>query len=203
LGHFTISPPITTKQGHITRVVHSYGVLPHASKEIGSVDQQHVRYIQSNLLEDISPRDLFESDFIWQLQTWRAQGEQLIVMMDANTHVLTGRLCRAMAHESIGLCEATKDLLGELCPKTHARGSRPIDGVWTTSDITVTAIKWLPFSQSPGDHRACIFDVSMQSVLGTSKKRVVYPACRRLISSKIRGFTLGAVQNPQDRGENG
>lgn len=174
---------LTAKQGHVTRVVHSYGVLPRASKEIGSVDQQHVRYIQSNLLEDISPRDLFESDFIWQLQYWRSQGERLILMMDANCHVLTGRLSRALAHESIGLREITKDLLGELCPNTHGRGSQPIDGVWTTPDIVVTAIKWLPFSQSPGDHRACIFDVTMQSVLGTSEKRVVYPACRRLISS--------------------
>jgi hypothetical protein len=94
---------LTEKQGHVTRVVHSYGVLPRASKEIGSVDQQHVRYIQSNLLEDISPRDLFESDFIWQLQFWRSQGERLILMMDANCHVLTGRLCRAFAHESISL----------------------------------------------------------------------------------------------------
>ena len=81
---------LSAKQGHITQVVHSYGVLPRANKEIGSVDQQHVRYIQSNLSEDISPRDLFESDFIWQLQTWCSQGKRLIVMMDANTHVLTG-----------------------------------------------------------------------------------------------------------------
>jgi hypothetical protein len=88
-----------------------------------------------------------------------------------------------MTHESIGLREATKDLLVSLCPNTHIRGSRPIDGIWTTPDITVTAVKWLPFSESPGDHQACLFDVSMQSVLGTSEKRIVYPACRRLISS--------------------
>ena len=74
-------------------------------------------------------------------------------------------------------------MLGQLCPNTHNSGSQPIDGVWTTPDITVTSIKWLPFSQSPGDHHACIFDVTMQSILGTSEKRIVYPTCRRLISS--------------------
>jgi hypothetical protein len=143
---------ISGKQKHLTRVVHGYGVLPRPSEEIGSVYQQHVRYIQSKLIEEISPRELFESDFIWQLQVWRSQGERLIVMMDANTHVLTGRLCPAMAHESIVLREATKDVLGYLCPNTHIRGSQPIDGIWTTPDITVTAVKWLPFSESPGDH---------------------------------------------------
>jgi hypothetical protein len=174
---------ISGKQKHVTRVVHGYGVLPQPSEEIGSVYQQHILYIQSELIEEISPRELFESDFIWQLQVWRSQGEHLIVMMDANTHVLTGRLCRALAHKSIGLREATKDVLGYLCPNTHIRGSQPIDGIWTTPDITVTAVKWLPFSESPGNHRACLFDVSMQSVVGTSKKRIVYPACRHLISS--------------------
>ena len=66
---------ISGKQKHVTRVVHSYAVLPRSSDEIGSVHQQHLRYIQSELTEDISPRDLFELDFIWQLQVWRAQGE--------------------------------------------------------------------------------------------------------------------------------
>jgi hypothetical protein len=164
---------LSGKQNHISRVVHCYGVLPRASVELGSVHLQHVRYIQTNLVEDISPRELFETDFIWQLQCWRSQGERLIVMMDANTHVLTGRLSRAMTHKSINVREATKDILGSLCPNTHIRGSRPIDGIWTTPDITVTAVKWLPFSESPGDHRACLFDVTMQSVLGTSEKRLV------------------------------
>lgn len=98
---------LTAKQNHYTRVVHAYGVLPHSSIELGSVAQQHTRYIQTNLLEDISPRDLFEADFIWQLQQWQSRGELFIVMMDANTHVLTGRLGRALTHESIGLREVT------------------------------------------------------------------------------------------------
>ena len=96
------------------------------------------------------------------------------MMMDANTHVLTGHMCRAMAHDSIGLREATKDLLGTLCPKTHIRGSQPIDGIWTTPDITVTAVKWLPFSESPGDHRACLFDVTMRSLQSTPLKSALF-----------------------------
>jgi hypothetical protein len=77
---------ISGKQKHVTRVVHDYGVLPRPSEETGSVYQQHVRYIQSELVEEISPRELFESDFIWQLQVWRSQGERLIVMMDSTLH---------------------------------------------------------------------------------------------------------------------
>jgi hypothetical protein len=158
------------------------------SLELGSVCQQHVRYIQLNGLGSISPRELFEDDLCWQLQVWRALGDRIILMMDANCHVLTGRLSRALTHPSIGLREITKDFLGSLCPNTHARGSEQIDGVWTTSDITITAVKWLPFEESPGDHRTCIFDFTTLSAIGSVERKISLPKCRRLIS-----YNPGAV----------
>ena len=99
----------------------------------------------------------------------------MILMMDANDHVLTGRLCRQLTQDSIGLQEITKDHIGELCPKMHIRGSRPIDGVWATPDITVTGVKWLNFPDSPGDHRSCIFDFTTLSATGVTKKKIVLP----------------------------
>jgi hypothetical protein len=78
-------------------------------------------------------------------------------MMDINCHVLTGRLSRALTQESIGLRKITKDRLGMLCQNTHASGSEQIDGVWTTSDVTITAVKWLSYEESPADHRALCF----------------------------------------------
>jgi hypothetical protein len=104
-------------------------------------------------------------------------------MMDANCHVLTGRMSRALTHESIGLQEITKDHLGSLCPNTHASSSEQIDGVWVTSDITITAVKWLHFEESPGDHRSCIFDFTTLSVIGSVEHKISLPKCRRLIST--------------------
>ena len=174
---------IQSVDGHRTRVVQGYGVLARFSEELGSVCQQHIRYIQHNNLGNIAPRDLFEDDLCWQLRVWRALGDRIILMMDANCHVLTGRLSRALTHPSIGLREITKDILGSLCPHTHIRGSEQIDGVWTTSDITVTAVKWLPFEESPGDHRTCIFDFTTLSAIGSVERKISLPKCRRLISS--------------------
>jgi hypothetical protein len=104
-------------------------------------------------------------------------GERIILMMDI------GRLSRALTHEPIGLCEITKDHLGSLCPNTHASGSEQIDGVWATSDITITAFKWLSYEESPGDHRACVFDFTTLSAIGSHERKIVLPKCRRLISS--------------------
>jgi hypothetical protein len=170
---------LSAKQHHKTRVVQVYGVLPIRSEELGSVSQQQVRYCQTYDIE-ASPRELFESDLLWQLEQWRSAGERLIVMMDANTHVLTGRLCRNLTRDTLNLREITKSFLGELCPYTHSRGSIPIDGVWATEDISITAVKWLSFEESPGDHRACIFDFTTLSAIGTNEKRIVLPKCRRL-----------------------
>jgi hypothetical protein len=94
--------------------------------------------------------------------------------------VLIGLLSRSLTQDSINLREITKSFLGELCPYTHSRGSIPIDGVWATEDITVTAVKWLSFEESPGDHRACIFDFTTLSAIGTSEKKIILPKCRHL-----------------------
>jgi hypothetical protein len=175
---------------HRTRLVYGYGVGRLSSK-IGSIDQQHLRYMQIHDLPG-TPRELFESDFLWQLRTWRAQGDRLILMMDANEHMLTGKFCRQLTHASIELWEITKDYIGELCPNTHPRGSRPIDGVWATPDITITGVKWLPFEESCGDHRTCIFEFTTLSAIGQHEKRIVYPKCRRLTTknqSSLENYT--------------
>eukprot|EP00956_Cyclotella_meneghiniana_P008543 scaffold11579_cov40-Cyclotella_meneghiniana.AAC.8 len=118
-----------------------------------------------------------------QGQVWRANGDRLILMMDANEHVLTGKLCWRLADASIGLREVTKDRLGSLCPNTHSSRSIPIDGVWATPDVDVVNVKWLSFDESPGDHRACLVDFTSRSVVGSDGKKIVRPACRRLTSS--------------------
>jgi hypothetical protein len=84
-------------------------------------------------------------------------------MMDCNSHVLTGRLGRSLV--ALGLREITKDFLRELCLNTFSSGSEHIDGVWATSDITITAVKWLTYEESPGDHQACVFDFTTHSAI--------------------------------------
>ena len=78
LGRWT-SFTLQSVQGHRTRIVQGYGVRKVNSKVLGSVEQQHKRYIQNNQLGDINPRELFESDLLWQLTVWRALGDRIIL----------------------------------------------------------------------------------------------------------------------------
>lgn len=180
LGRWT-SFLLQSIQGHRTRIVQAYAVRPQRSEQFGSVYQQHLRYLQLNGFGSVHPRDLFDSDLLWQLRIWLALGDRIILMMDCNSHVLTGRLGRELI--KLGLREITKDFLGELCPNTHSSGSEQIDGVWATSDLTITAVKWLTYEESSGDHRSCVFDFTTHSAIGTTEKRIVRPECRRLIST--------------------
>jgi hypothetical protein len=118
---------------------------------------------------------------------WLALGDRIILVMDANCHVLTGRLSRKL-FKALEMREITKDHLGRLCDNTHPSGSQQIDGVWCTPDITITAVKWLSYGESPGDHRSCIFDFTTLSAIGSREKSIVLPGCRRLISTHPTAF---------------
>lgn len=54
----------------------------------------------------MAPRDLFEHDLLIQIQIWQQQGERILLMMDLNEHILTGRF--ATKQRSIGLDETTR-----------------------------------------------------------------------------------------------
>ena len=99
-------------------------------------------------------------------------------MMDANEHVLTGSFTRKL--QELGLLEISHRCWGEEEPHTFIEGSKPIDGVWASAELEIGGFKILSFSESVGDHRTMIFDVSTRSLIGEFEHRVVRAACRRL-----------------------
>ena len=117
-----------------TRVISAYSVGQRVTEGEGRVYQQHLREIMRNesIPLETTPYELFCNDLIQQLQTWVAQGDRIILMMDANEHVLNGTLCRRMRDEELGLdLEETshKKVWGGQEINTHIDGSKPIDGV--------------------------------------------------------------------------
>jgi hypothetical protein len=66
--------------------------------------QQQLRYIQTHGLDSM-PSHLFTVDFAAQLQVWQCQGDRLLLFMDMNEHILTGRVARRLL--AMGLRKAT------------------------------------------------------------------------------------------------
>ena len=184
--------------GHRTRIIQVYSVGNNKSTELGSVYQQSLRCIQTNDLRSrsdprrpISPKDLLTVDLLEQLRTWKKQGDRMVVMMDANDHILTGSLGKALVSQKwdTGLEEVSHRAWGNVAPNTYIRGREPVDGVWASSALKIVGFKILPFQSSVGDHRGMVFDITMRSLLGRYKARVVKAGCRRLISSNQGSLT--------------
>ena len=171
---------IQSDPSHRTRLVVAYQVGQARQKGIQTIYQQHARYMTRHNLPG-SPRSLFQEDIVAAITKWIANGDRIILFIDMNEHVLTGVLPRKLL--SLGLQEATHAHWGETEPHTYVYGdSRPIDGVYHTSDLTITLLAQLSFHEGVGDHRTVLVDISTSSAIGKFERRVIPPKARRLVA---------------------
>ena len=170
---------------HRFRLVSAYN--PGSSKPEGSktIYQQHLRYIQERH-PHTTPQRMFAVDLLAALRTWRKQGDRILLLMDANEHILKGELCTRIMRE-LDMVEATHCHWGGDEPNTYIRGSEPIDTVLHTRDLEVLAVKQLSFHNSVGDHRSVLLDVCTKSAIGEDSFKVVHPKARRLTSRNPKG----------------
>jgi hypothetical protein len=78
---------------------------------------------------------LFTIDFVAQLQAWQCQGDRLLIFMDMNEHILTGRVARRLL--AMNLREATHSQWGEMEPHRYVHSSESINAVWHSQDLEV------------------------------------------------------------------
>ena len=104
--------------------------------------------------------------------------------MDMNEHVLRGTV--ACHFLSMGLIEATHQHWRNKEPHTFIGGVEPIDGVWHTPDLEVSAVVQLSFHEGLGDHRTVLVDITTHSAIRKHDFKVVRPEARRLNSTNTR-----------------
>jgi hypothetical protein len=165
---------------HRTRVVAAYNVGRQSPKGLKTIYQQQLRHIQTHGL-NTTPARLFLTDFVAQLQVWQRQGDRILIFIDMNEHILRGTLARHLL--TMGLVEASHQHWGTVEPHTFIGGVDPIDGVWHTPDLEVSALAQLSFHEGLGDHRTVLVDITTQSAIGKHEFRVIRPEARRLNST--------------------
>jgi hypothetical protein len=131
-----------------------------------------------------TPIEMFDRDLADQIKKWRNSGKRVILLMDVNGDPLRNNLYKSIGARSDGMEEFSHKCWGEEPPRTHARGSGPIDGGYKTPEIEILNLSMLNFVDSPGDHRSLLFDVSTRSMLGEYTNSICRPVSRRLVMSQ-------------------
>ena len=118
------------------------------------------------------PRVKFREDLGKLLKEWRAAGDKLIVCLDANENIYTQALRKLLIDpEGLGMIEAEGRYTGKKIGPTYFRGQLLIDGIWTTSDVTVSNACIMPAGYGIGDHRLFIIDLHTASLVGPGPPR--------------------------------
>jgi hypothetical protein len=95
-----------------------------------------------------------------QIKQWHAAGDRIILFMDHNRHVINKPLGKALADkEGLDLWEAIVQHTGTSPGATFFQGSKPIDGIWISSNLDISNACVMPFGYGIGDHRAFILDI--------------------------------------------
>ena len=151
---------------------------------LGTVWEQHVRYF-GDLTVD--PRKRFDKDLLEELTRWRDEGDELILMMDANQHIYDGKLGRALRSD-LQLADAYFRMYDDHAPNSHHTGTNPIGGIFTSPGLNLEAVFIGRHGLGQGDHRLWAVDVTMQSCLGTETPTPKRVQGRGLRTNKAQGY---------------
>ena len=154
------------REGYNVRYVCVYNpVAPSTASVNGSYRQQQRYYQRLNNFND--PFHLLQKDLCAALESWLGDGEHIFLMLDANQDIRSGPL--AQAFKDLGLNEGILSRHSDLQPPvpTQQLGSKPIDGFFTTLDLTHCQSGYLAFGEGFGsDHRLAWMDIPFEVAFG-------------------------------------
>eukprot|EP00956_Cyclotella_meneghiniana_P010715 scaffold14988_cov36-Cyclotella_meneghiniana.AAC.2 len=189
LARYTYSE-IKGEEGYSTMILVGYVPCKNSSPHNGTSYQQQRRYFVKKEGVDVCPRQRLLEDLKGIVSQWREEGKRVVVMLDANEDVYKGKFGR-MLTETDGLdmvetvLESTKNKLGA----TYFRGSKPIDAIWASKDLTIVGAGAMPVGFGIGDHRLMWVDLTTESMVGFNPQPVKHPKARRLNSRIPRAKT--------------
>ena len=97
---------------------------------------------------------------------------------------MDGPLRSMFEDEGAGLIEFSHKYWGQTPAHTYITGTISIDSRYRSPDLEIVNFYMLLFSQSPGNHRTWILDISNQSMIGKYIYKIDRPVGHRLVNSQ-------------------
>jgi hypothetical protein len=165
------------KENKLTRVVSVY--VPCIARTFGCRKvycQQQKALLKMGKVGSVLK--VFWEDLWSQVDTWREEGNQLIMAGDWNTDVQNKEFLQPFLERS--MVPAITHQHGTQGPETFSGGSMPIDEIFCSSSLQVQAAGYLQHGQATGDHRPIWIDVTTDSFLGADRQPLPSYKARRL-----------------------
>jgi hypothetical protein len=165
------------------RLISGYRANPDPTDRTGSVYSQQERYLRS-INDNRNPRRAFIKDLETQLTKWLAEGNLIIIGLDANDNVRTGEVNAMLRNQGILDVHATQHphlATESTCNKNSQ--SIPVDGIWASPSLECTAAGYFGYGEvivGKTDHRMLWADFSYESALGFQPPLPSYRQPQRL-----------------------
>jgi hypothetical protein len=173
------------RQDITLRIISAYRTCKTTNSGSNTTHSQQRRYMDRNN-DSRCPRAAMLQDLGNELQKWRTEGNQIILMMDCNEDVnstpmkawlnLHGLRNSILDHHNI-----TNNTI-----PTYHRGSCAIDGIFISSTINIIKGGYMPFGAFPSDHWGLWVDITYTNAFGYNMPKTITPRARRLKSDDPR-----------------
>ena len=153
-------------EGFRTRFVCGYNPCGSSRLDSGTVYAQHKRFFRLHQGSNVCPRIKFREDLLALLTLWRNQGDRIVVCLDANEHIYKKALGKALTSpEGLNMKEVVGSFTGKPIGGTFSRGTKPIDAIWATSDVTVVSACIMPAGYIRNSHMVDRWDIQYQQIM--------------------------------------
>ena len=101
--------------------------------------------------------------------------------MDVNKDIYRKSIRKDLTmSEDLQMIEAVGNCTGKKIGATFFRGTKPIDGVWVTSDVVIIEACVMPTGYGIEDHRLFVLDFLTLYLIGHDPPKIVRAAARRI-----------------------
>ncbi len=171
-----------------TRVVSAYlPRKPNKHSKGRTVWDQHARYFQKQ--GDLRyPTTIFMEDFMSQIKQWSAQGNHILIAIDANQDIYSGRLAIALRQDPLNIQCLMERATGEKVPNSHFRGTGNISTIFGSPGLAHGHGCCFPHWYGVGDHRVMILELTAKSLYNGDYPTIASSGAR-LLNCRIRRTT--------------
>ena len=120
----------------------------------------------------------FWEDFWSAIDGWRSKGEQLVVCGDWNENVYVANLRKQFRDRNMH--PAATGRHRSIAPPTYNKGRHPIDEIFVSGGLTITASGFLDHGVNEGDHCAIWVEITKESSIGLNPPKIHSIQARRL-----------------------